>query len=241
MFDTYLVLPIYNVFIYLISLMPYGDVGFAIIALTLIVRVIFYPAFTSSIRTQIGMQAIQGDIDEINKTYKDDATERGRRTMELLRKNNIRPFSSFLALLIQLPILFALYAAFFREELPAIATQLLYSFVPVPQAVNMEFLGVLHLSSSHNIILTAIVAGLQYGVMWFSVARLKGAKSTAPEKQMVQKTQQQLMLYFFPILMAIITYTLPAAVGLYFAVTNIVSIGQEMLINRQLSKEKARA
>ena len=100
MFTTYLVQPIYNIFIYLIGLMPYGDVGFAIIALTLFVRVIFYPAFSSSIRTQIGMQAVQGEIDEINTTYKDDATERGKRTMELLKKNKIRPFSSFLAITI---------------------------------------------------------------------------------------------------------------------------------------------
>ncbi len=235
MFQTYLVQPIYNVFIYLISLMPQGDVGFAIIALTLLVRAVFYPAFASSIRTQMGMQAVQGDIDEINKTYKDDATERGKRTMELLKKNKIRPFSSFLALLIQLPILFALYAAFFREGLPKIATQLLYSFVPVPQMVNMEFLGVINLGVNHNIFLTALVAALQYGVMWFSVSRIKkGAKNVAPEKEMAQKTQQQLMLYFFPILMGFVSYSLPAAVGLYFTVTNLVSIGQELLIQKQL-------
>ncbi len=235
MFETYLVQPIYNIFIYLIGLMPYSDVGFAIIALTLLVRAVFYPAFASSIRTQMGMQAVQGDIDEINKTYKDNATERGKRTMELLKKNKIRPFSSILALLIQLPILFALYAAFFREGLPKIATQILYPFVPVPQAVNMEFLGVLHLGVNHNIFLTAIVAALQYGVMWFSVARIKkGAKNIAPEKEMVQKTQQQLMLYFFPILMGVVTYSLPGAVGLYFAATNLVSIGQELYISRQM-------
>ncbi len=217
--------------------MPHGDVGFAIIALTLFVRVIFYPAFSSSIRTQMGMQAVQGEIDEINQTYKDDATERGRRTMELLKKNNIRPFSSFLALLIQLPILFALYAAFFREGLPKIATNLLYPFVPVPHEVNMHFLGLINLGALHNIFLTALVALLQYGVMWFSVARLKKSPTKiAPEKEMAQKTQQQLMLYFFPVLMAVVTYTLPAAVGIYFTVTNVVSIGQELLIRRQLKQ-----
>lgn len=237
MFTTYLVQPIYNVFIYLIGLMPYGDVGFAIIALTLFVRVIFYPAFSASIRTQMGLQAIQGEIDEINITYKDDATERSRRTMELMKKNKVRPFSSFLALLIQLPVLFGLYAAFFREGLPKIATNLLYPFVPVPAAINMEFLGFVNLGVNHNILLTGLVAILQYGVMWFSVARLKNSpKKSAPEKEMAQKTQQQLMLYFFPVMMGVISYSLPAAVGLYFTVTNIVSIGQELLIRRQLQQ-----
>ena len=62
MFTTYLVQPIYNVFIYLIGLMPYGDVGFAIIALTLVVRVIFYPAFSASIRTQMGLRLSKGKL-----------------------------------------------------------------------------------------------------------------------------------------------------------------------------------
>ncbi len=235
MFTTYLVQPIYNIFIYLIGLMPQGDVGFAIIALTLLVRIVFYPAFTASIRTQMGMQAVQSEIDEINTTYKDDASERGKRTMELLKKNNIRPFSSFLALLIQLPILFALYAAFFREGLPKIATNLLYPFVSVPHMVNMDFLWVIQLGSAHNILLTALVAGLQYGVMWFSVARTKkGSSKLSAEKEMAQKTQQQLMLYFFPVMMAVISYSLPAAVGLYFATTNLVSLVQELVIREQL-------
>lgn len=72
MFETLLIQPIYNVFVYLIGIMPGGDVGFAIILLTLLMRILFYPAFTASIRTQMGMQAIQGDVDEINTKYKDD-------------------------------------------------------------------------------------------------------------------------------------------------------------------------
>ena len=65
MFRTYLIEPLYNMFIYLIGIMPGGDVGLAIIALTLMVRILFYPAFAASIRTQMGMQAIQSDVDEI--------------------------------------------------------------------------------------------------------------------------------------------------------------------------------
>ncbi len=233
MFETYLIQPIYNVFVYLIGIMPNGDVGLAIIALTLIVRAIFYPAFASNIRTQIGMQAIQGDMDDINTTYKDNPTERSRRTMELLRKNKVRPFSSILALVIQLPILFALYQAFFKEGLPNIATRLLYHFVEAPKMVNMEFFGLIQLGNSHNIVLAVVVAGLQYGVMWFSVARVKSTTKTTPEKEVAQRTQQQLMLYFLPGLMGVIAYSFPAAAGLYFAVSNLVSLGQEWIIRRK--------
>lgn len=75
--------------------------------------------------------------------------------------------------------------------------------------------------------------------MWFSVARLKNApKSVSPERDAALRTQQQLMLYFFPTLMAVVTFSFPAAVGLYFATTNAVSLGQEWLIRRQLSATK---
>jgi membrane protein insertase Oxa1/YidC/SpoIIIJ len=58
--------------------MPGGDVGLAIITLTILVRAVFYPAFAASIRTQMGMQAAQAELDEINKKYKDNAEERAR-------------------------------------------------------------------------------------------------------------------------------------------------------------------
>lgn len=236
MFQTFITQPIYNAFIFLIGVMPGGNVGFAIIILTLLLRAIFYPAFAASIRTQLGMQQIQGDIDEINKKYKDDPQTKATETMKLFKEHRIRPFSSFLALLVQIPIFFALYYAFFREGLPKIATKLLYSFVHAPKVVDMHFLGLVNLGAAHNIILTIIVAGLQYGVMYLSVARIKNApKSVSPERDAAMKTQQQLMLYFFPTMMAVLAFSFPAAVGLYFATTNAVSLGQEWLIRRQLS------
>ena len=71
MFETILIAPLYNAFIFLIGIMPGGSVGLAIIAMTIVVRAVFYPAFSASIRTQMAMAAIQGDLDEINKKYKD--------------------------------------------------------------------------------------------------------------------------------------------------------------------------
>ena len=132
MFGTILINPLYNVFIFLIGIMPGGDVGLAIIVMTLVVRAVFYPAFTASIRTQMGMQEAQAELDEINKKYKDNSDEKAKRTMELFKERNIRPLAGFVALLVQIPIFIALYYAFFREGLPHIATNILYSFVQAP-------------------------------------------------------------------------------------------------------------
>ncbi len=175
MFSTFLINPLYNAFIFLIGIMPNGDVGFAIIVMTIIVRAVFYPAFTASIRTQMGMQAVQGEIDEINEKYKNNSDEKAKRTMQLFKDKKIRPFAGFIAILVQIPIFIALYYAFFREGLPHIATELLYSFVHVPATVNVQFLGFLNLLSVHNIILAVIVGGLQYLVVYVSLMRTKSA------------------------------------------------------------------
>jgi YidC/Oxa1 family membrane protein insertase len=238
-FDTIFVQPLYNGFIYLIGIMPGGDVGFAIIVLTLIIRGIFYPAFAAQIRTTMGMQAIQGELDEINKKYKDNPEERGRRSLELFKTNKISPLAGFASILIQLPIFIALYFTFFHTTLPQINTAFLYPFVVAPSAVNINFLGILDLTLIHNVLLALIVGGLQYLVMYFSLGRTgkAGSKPLSPEKMAAQKMQQRMMLYVLPGVIAAITYTLPAAVGLYFAAGSIISLGQEWLIRRELVKK----
>lgn len=239
MFETFLIKPLYNAFIYLIGVMPGGDVGFAIIVMTIIVRAVFYPAFTASIRTQMGMQAVQGEIDEINAKYKNNPDEKAKRTMQLFKDKKIRPFAGFIAILVQIPIFIALYYAFFREGLPHIATDLLYPFVTSPSTVNLQFFGFLNLLSVHNIVLAAIVGGLQYLVVHVSLLRTKAGPQSAlaPQKAQAQAMQQNMMLYFMPVLYSVITYSLPAAAGLYFGVGNLISLGQEFLIRAQLQKE----
>lgn len=239
MFTTFLIQPIYNGFIYLIGVMPGGEVGLAIIALTLIIRGLFYPAFAASIKTQMGMQAVQAELDEINKKYKEDPAKRAELTMALFKENNVRPLSGFIALLVQIPVFIALYYAFFRQGLPKIDTPLLYSFVHAPATVNVEFLGFMNLLSAHNIVLALLVAGLQYLVAHFSLARVKRGPKPSADRAATQQMQQQMMLYFLPALMGVVTFTLPAAVGLYFATGNVVSLGQEWLIRKQLNAKRS--
>jgi YidC/Oxa1 family membrane protein insertase len=238
-FTTFLIKPLYNIFIYLIGIMPHGDVGFAIIVMTIIMRAIFYPAFSSSIRTQMGMAAVQGELEEINEKYKNDANEKAKATMALYKEKNIRPLAGFVAIIVQIPIFIALYYSFSREGLPHIATNLLYPFVHAPATVNIIFLGFLNLLNPHNIILAIVVAFLQYMVVRLSVLRTNKAvtKPLSADKAQMQAMQQNLMMYAMPALYAVIVYTLPAVAGLYFGVTNLISLGQELLIRRQLAKK----
>ena len=232
MFEDLLIKPLYNGFVFLIDLAPGGDVGLAIIVLTLIVRIIFYPAFAASIRTQIAMAAIQPEIDELNRKYKDNTEERARRTMALFKEKKVRPLAGLLALLVQIPIFIALYFVFFREGLPNIDTTLLYSFVSVPALVHTNFLGFIDLLATHNFILAGLVGGTQYLVTKLSLARTP-PKAATPEAEMAHTLQRSLMLYLLPGLMTALSFAFPAGVGLYFATGNVISIAQEFYIKRQ--------
>lgn len=232
MFEALLIKPLYNAFVFIIGVVPGGDVGLAIIALTLIVRALFYPAFTASIRTQMGMQAVQPELDEINRKYKDDSKQRTERTLALFREKKIKPFAGLLALIIQIPIFIALYLVFFREGLPNIQADILYSFVAVPAVVETRFLGTLDLLAAHSIVLTGLVGATQYLVTRLSLARTP-SRGGSPEKEAVHRMQRNLMLYALPGLMTVLTYTFPAGVGLYFLTSNLISISQEWYLRKQ--------
>lgn len=231
MFTTFLVQPIYNLFVFLLGLMPQGDAALAIVALTLIMRAILYPVFTASIRTQIGMQAMQPELDSIDEKYKGDKAALTRERMALLKKHKVNPFAGLGALVIQLVVLIALYFALFQEGFPKIDQELLYDFVSMPAQVSTNFFGLLNLMASYNAVLALLVGATQYLAIRLTLRRTPSPKH--PEKEAIHRMQSNLMLYFMPALMAVITYTFPAAVGVYFVTSNLVSLFQELVLKYQ--------
>lgn len=235
MFTTFLVQPIYNLFVFLIGHMPQGDAVLAIIVLTLVMRAVLYPIFTSSIRTQMGMQAMQPDLDAAEAKYKNDKEALTRERMALLKKHKVNPFAGFGALIIQLVVLIALYFALFREGFPVIDQTLLYGFVGMPAQVSTVFFGLFDILTPHNIVLALLVGLTQYLAIRLTLRRTPSP--TNPEKEAAHKMQSAMMLYFMPALMAVVSYTFPAAVGVYFVTGNLVSLFQEWILMRQKQKE----
>lgn len=238
MFTTFLIQPLYNAFIFLVGVAPWGDVGLAIIALTLLMRAVLYPLFTSSIRTQMGMAAMQAELDVATKKYKDKPEELTRERLALMKKYGVNPFAGFGALIAQLVLIIALYYALFREGFPQIDTALLYPFVHSPAMVATNFFGLFDLLTPHHIVLALVVGLTQYLAIRLTVART--GSSVAPHdagKAAAQKMQQNMMLYMMPALIAVISYSFAGAVGLYFTTSNLVSLGQEWIIRRQIKKQ----
>lgn len=237
MFTTFFIQPIYNLFVFLLGVVPGGDMGLAIIAITLLMRLVLYPVFTASIRTQMAMQAMQGEFDALTAKYKDNPQELAKQRMGLMKKHNVRPLAGFVSLIVQFVLIIALYYALFREGFPEIDTTLLYSFVSAPPLVDTTFLSV-NLLTPHHLGLALIVGLTQYLAIRLTIMRTaKGAQPASPERAAAMKMQNNLMLYFLPVFISVISYTFPAAVGVYFTVSNLVSLLQEWIIRRQFSSQ----
>ena len=234
MFTTILIQPIYNLFVAILAAVPGGDMGFAIIVLTIIMRLVLYPVFTSSIRTQMGMTAMQEDLDVLKEKHKDDKETIAREQMALFKKHKVNPLAGFGALIIQLVVLISLYFALFREGFPQINHQLLYTFVHAPEVISTTFFG-LNLLTPHHVVLALIAGVTQFGAIWLTLSRTAKPKGT-DDKAAAARMQQQMMLYVMPGVLALTSFYFAGAVGIYFAATNVFSIFQEWLIRRQLRK-----
>jgi len=100
--------PIYNILIFIINNITFGDIGFAIILVTIIVKLALSPLASKSIKSQILMKRMEPEIKQIKKDFP-NKEEQAKKTFDLYKKYGTNPFSGCLVVLIQLPIIFALY------------------------------------------------------------------------------------------------------------------------------------
>jgi YidC/Oxa1 family membrane protein insertase len=233
-FNTVVYEPIYNALAFFINLIPGGDVGLAIVAVTVLVRLVLFPISWTAIKTQMTMRKIDPILKDMREKYKENKEELARKMMELFKTNKINPFASFFLILIQLPVVIGLYLVLQNESKVAVFDPaLLYSFVPVPTETTLHFLGLLNLSEK-SILLALIVALSQFifaKLMMPPVAAKKaGAESSFTDD--LQRSMSLQMQYVFPVLLGVVAYATSASIALYFVVSNTFSIGQELFVRK---------
>ena len=231
MFQTLFYNPLFNLLIFIYNNFAFQDLGLAIIFLTLFIRIIFLPLFYKSAKNQILIQRLQPELNKIQHDHKDNREKQAQAMMDLYKKHNINPFSGFLMLLIQLPVLIAIYQVFLHGFSPEVFGRL-YSFIPKPGEFHTNLLGLLDLQKP-SILMVSLSAIAQYfqGYLALPVAD-KGKTPSAAEAIAKQ------MVYFGPVLTIVILVNLPAAIGLYWLVTSVFSIGQQIYINKTLNIEE---
>ena len=124
-FNTFFYHPLYNGLVFLISAVPLADVGIAIIALTVLVKLLLFPLSRKAVRTQLIMKELEPELKTLKEKYKNDKQQQARKVMDLYKEKGVNPFSGIARILIQIPIILALYWVFFRGGLPEVNEELL--------------------------------------------------------------------------------------------------------------------
>jgi len=227
-FHVLLYQPLFNALIFIYQFLPGKDFGVAVIVLTIAIRILLYPLMLKSIKSQKALSELQPQIQEIQQKYKNDKEKQTKEMMALYQREKINPLGGCLPLLIQLPILLALYRVFWNGLNPE-SMNALYSFVPIPGEINATFLGLINLSQPSPVL--AILSGI-FQFVQTKMLTPKTNKKSGKGDQMAQFTNmmQKQMLYFFPLFTVFILWNLPSAIGVYWAITAIFSIFQQYLI-----------
>jgi YidC/Oxa1 family membrane protein insertase len=220
-FVIFLITPLTNLFVLLTTLT--GNAGIAVILLTVLIRLGTLPLTLRQMHSTRMMSALQPRMQEIQRKYK-DPRRRSQEQMKLYKEAGINPLGCASSMILQFPILVALYRTFIYavgespESLLKLSQRLydwdyLRSGLPLPA----DFLW-LHLGRPDPFILPLMVAATTY---------LLQKMSTLPAMDEKARAQASMMNFLMPLLFGYITITLPSGLGLYYVLSNIIGIGMQ--------------
>lgn len=250
-FYTVLYEPLFNGLMFIYKEVPGIDLGVAIIILTIIIKLVLFWPSLSSIKAQKNLQEIQPKLDEIKKRYANNKEEQSKQLMKFYKENKVNPFSSCLPLLIQLPILWALYRVFWNGLQPDPETGILaadqinhlYGYLKeyfTTASINTSFLGFVDLSATKNIALALLAGAAQFFQTRMIMAKKKrdeipNKKGAKDEKLASTMTKQ--MMYFMPVITVIFGYQFPAGLTLYWLTSTLLMIAQQAIFVRPKKTE----
>lgn len=232
-FDKFLYQPLLNILVLVYQYVSFRDFGLAIIFLTILIRLILAPFLQMNLKQQRAIGRLQPEIKKIQQEYKNDKERQSRELLALYGKHKINPFFSLLFLVIQIPVMIALYHVLLGgvnggpEAGPGF-----YSFVAPPEAFNYYFLGLVNLRE-RSFVLAVLASVAQYfqsklQILWQSLPASDGKKQESTSTQKMG----QIMVLVGPILtfVALWSWNLPGAIALFWLVSTVFSLGQQLII-----------
>ena len=189
------------------ALLP--NYGVAIILLTLLVRIVFWPLTHKSTESMKRMQALQPRLKEIQAQFKSEPQKLQQETWALYRENKVNPLSSCLPMLIQIPVFIALFTV--------LRSAVELRFAP--------FLWIADLSEPENLLpgLLPLVPALNILPFFMAGTMLLQSKLTPA---MGDPAQQKMMMWMMPAMMLFMFYSMPSALVLYWTVSQVLAIVQ---------------
>jgi YidC/Oxa1 family membrane protein insertase len=219
-FTTIISQPLLNALVFLYGVAA-SDLGVAIIILTIIIRLLSLPLSLKMLRSQRDMAALGPELEKIKQQHKGDQAAQGQAMVALYKEHNINPLAGCLPLLVQIPVLLGLYRVFLNVFKPD-SLEMLYAFTPNPGTIQTISLGIIDLG------IRSIPLAIAAGAAQFIHARYASPQGQTGQAAMISKQ----MMYFFPIMIIVISWNLPAGLALYWVVSTVMSIGEQWYIRR---------
>jgi len=214
------------------------DFGFAIVAVTIALRLVLYPLFVIQIRNQRAMQELAPAMNELKAKYGSDRQRLGQEQMKLYQERGYNPAMGCLPLLLQMPLLIAMYQAFIQapgfdgEHL----RQILIPFVPVPVGPNEHLDLTAHwlpwintpggLGGPDPLHILPILAGLTQ-----LVSSVMFQPTVQPKNVDQQQKMMQSMQYYFPLLTVVFAWGFPSGLALYWVTSTLFGIAQQYVVS----------
>ncbi len=260
-FDPFFAHPILNLLVIFYKLFLFiklpGAFGFAIIALTVAVRLLFQPFFQKQIETAKKMQELKPHLDKLSDKHKNDKKQLQAEQLKLYQQEGINPTSGCLVMILQLPVFIALYNTLnlflatgqAEKTITAINKVLYFSFLKI-DSINPWFFGLdlvksPKLAGAWYYLLIPLITGiLQYFQAQASMPQPNTTAAVVPvgkdnkDKKTdgqgdFQKAMNTQMKYMFPIMIGWFSYTLPIGLALYWNIFSIMGIMQYKKVNNK--------
>ncbi len=229
-FEILLYQPLFNAFVGLYNSIP--DVGFVIIIITILIKIVLYPLTASSLKAQQSLSELQPKLEEIKKTHKGDQQKIAEETMKLYKESNVNPFGSCLPLLLQIPIFLAMYWVF-QAGLTTTDFHLLYPFVSSPGSINTFAFGIIDLKEM-SVILAALAGGAQF---WQAKLLYHNRPPKTPGNESKDETMMAMMnkqmLYVMPVVTFVVGLSLPAGLSLYWFLSTLITGAQQVYLAKK--------
>jgi len=193
--------------------------GIDIILLTVLIKIIFYPLSVKSYKSMKQMQKMQPVIAKLREKYKDDKEKLNKEMMEIYKGKGINPLGGCLPMVIQIPVFFALY----RVLMGAIEFR------------HAPFMLWIHDLAAPENLYTLNVAG--YSLPLRVLPLIMGITMVIQQKMQptsVDPMQEKMML-FMPVVFTFLFWGFPTGLVLYWLINNVISIGQQYYINKQVA------
>lgn len=214
----------------------YMNVGLAIILFAILIKMVLYPLTKKSYRSMAAMKELQPKMQEVKEKYADDPEKQQKATMKLYKEEGVNPLGGCLPNLLQLPILITLWR-FFQNSILIRQQEFLWAsdlsapdyILSLPFSVPFlgdQIAGFVLLMTAAMMAQSKLTGGMGPG----------GGGGGAPGGMNMKALQ-----YIFPFMLLFIFNNFAAGLSLYYLIYNVVSIGQQLIIYRQMDKEKEMA